>query len=73
MAVVLTVLGNSINNTIVVYDRIRENRNLYGNSLSLKELVNMSITQSITRSVNNNCYHSLLPYSQSALYVQSAA
>lgn len=52
MAVVLTVLGNSINNTIVVYDRIRENRNLYGNSLSLKELVNMSITQSITRSVN---------------------
>ena len=52
MAVILTVLGNSINNTIVVYDRIRENRNLYGNSLSLKELVNMSITQSITRSVN---------------------
>lgn len=52
MAVVLTVLGNSINNTIVVYDRIRENRNLYGNSLSLRELVNMSITQSITRSVN---------------------
>ena len=48
MAVVLTVLGNSINNTIVVYDRIRENRNLYGNSLSLKELVNMSIAQSIT-------------------------
>ena len=45
MAVVLTVLGNSINNTIVVYDRIRENRNLYGNSLSLKELVHMSITQ----------------------------
>ena len=36
MAVVLTVLGNSINNTIVVYDRIRENRNLYGNSLSLR-------------------------------------
>ena len=52
MAVILTVLGNSINNTIVVYDRIRENRNLYGNSLSIRELVNLSITQSITRSVN---------------------
>ena len=52
IAAMLTVVGYSINNTIVVYDRIRENRNLYGNSLSLKELVNMSITQSITRSVN---------------------
>ena len=52
MAVILTVLGNSINNTIVIYDRIRENRNLYGNTISLRELVNMSITQSITRSIN---------------------
>ena len=51
MAVVLTVLGNSINNTIVVYDRIRENRNLYGNSLSLKELDNTFC--------KHNCYHSL--------------
>lgn len=52
MAVILTVLGNSINNTIVIYDRIRENRNLYGNTITLRELVNMSITQSITRSIN---------------------
>lgn len=52
MAVILTILGNSINNTIVVYDRIRENRNLYGDSMSLRELVNLSITQSLTRSVN---------------------
>ncbi len=52
IAVVLTVLGNSINNTIVVYDRIRENRGLYGNSISLRELTNMSITQSLSRSIN---------------------
>lgn len=52
MAVVLTTLGNSINNTIVVYDRVRENRTLYGDSLSLRELVNLSITQSIRRSIN---------------------
>lgn len=52
MAVILTILGNSINNTIVVYDRIRENRNLYGDTLTIRELVNLSITQSITRAIN---------------------
>lgn len=52
MAVVLTVLGYSINNTIVVYDRIRENRNLYGKKMSHRELVNTSIRQSLTRSIN---------------------
>ncbi len=52
MAVILTVLGNSINNTIVIYDRIRENRNLYGTSMKLSDLVNMSISQSLTRSIN---------------------
>jgi preprotein translocase subunit SecF len=51
MAVVLTILGYSINNTIVVYDRIRENRNLYGKKLSFTELVNKSVNQSLTRSV----------------------
>jgi len=52
MAVILTILGNSINNTIVVYDRVRENRNLYGTSMELRELVNLSITQSVTRAIN---------------------
>lgn len=52
MAVVLTVLGYSINNTIVIYDRIRENRNLYGKKMSHRELVNTSIRQSLTRSIN---------------------
>lgn len=54
MAVVLTVLGYSINNTIVVYDRIRENRALYGKKLTHRELVNKSIKQSLTRSVNTS-------------------
>lgn len=52
MAVVLTTLGNSINNTIVVYDRVRENRTLYGTSMPLRDLVNLSITQSLKRSFN---------------------
>ncbi|MDR0222469.1 MAG: protein translocase subunit SecF [Oscillospiraceae bacterium] len=52
MAVVLTVLGYSINSTIVIYDRIRENRALLGNRASYRELVNKSVSQSFTRSLN---------------------
>lgn len=52
MAVVLTILGYSINNTIVTYDRIRENRTLYGKRMNLIELMNTSVTQTMTRSIN---------------------
>lgn len=52
MAVVLTILGYSINNTIVTYDRIRENRTLYGKKMGLVELMNTSVTQTMTRSIN---------------------
>lgn len=51
MAVILTILGYSINNTIVLYDRVRENRKLYGKKLTIDELVNTSINQSLTRSI----------------------
>lgn len=54
MAVVLTILGYSINNTIVIYDRIRENETLYRKSKSRDEIVNMSINQSLTRSINTS-------------------
>lgn len=49
VAVVLTILGCSINNTIVVYDRIRENRTLMPVE-KLEKLVNYSTTQSMSRS-----------------------
>ncbi len=52
MAVLLTILGYSINATIIIYDRIRENRRLYGAQKSLAELVNMSISQSMGRSIH---------------------
>ncbi len=52
MAVILTILGYSINNTIVTYDRIRENRTLYGKKMGLVELMNTSVTQTMTRSIN---------------------
>ncbi len=51
VAVILTILGFSLNDTIVIYDRIRENRGIYGNKMSIEELSNMSISQSITRSI----------------------
>ena len=49
VAVVLTILGCSINDTIVVYDRIRENRKLMPD-LDVTKLVDISSTQSVTRS-----------------------
>lgn len=52
MAVLLTILGYSINATIIIYDRIRENRRLYGDGKTLGELVNMSVSQSFGRSVH---------------------
>ncbi|MCR5600442.1 MAG: protein translocase subunit SecF [Ruminococcus sp.] len=53
VAVFLTILGYSINNTIVIYDRIRENRKLMPKA-SLNELINASCTQSLTRSVRTS-------------------
>lgn len=52
IAVILTILGYSINDTIVIYDRIRENKKLFGNKLNSEQLVNKSINQSLRRSIN---------------------
>ncbi len=49
IAVFLTILGYSLNDTIVIYDRIRENKELYGNKKSIRELTNLSISQSMKR------------------------
>ena len=51
IAALLTILGYSINDTVVIYDRVRENRRLYGNTMDFTALVNKSINQSLTRSV----------------------
>jgi preprotein translocase subunit SecF len=51
IAVVLTILGYSLNDTIVIYDRIRENRKLLGSKTDYSVLVNTSINQTFTRSV----------------------
>ncbi|SMC50255.1 protein translocase subunit SecF [Papillibacter cinnamivorans] len=54
IAAVLTIIGFSINDTIVIYDRIRENARLLGKKVNTEELVDISITQSISRSINTN-------------------
>ena len=50
VAALLTIAGYSINDTIVIYDRIRENVKLYRKA-SMKEIVNMSVNQTLSRTV----------------------
>ncbi|MGD9559201.1 MAG: protein translocase subunit SecF [Oscillospiraceae bacterium] len=52
IAALLTILGYSINDTVVIYDRVRENRRLLGKNAPFAELVNLSINQSLRRSIN---------------------
>jgi preprotein translocase subunit SecF len=53
IAAILTLLGYSLNDTIVVYDRIRENnKRLRGNSLD--SIVNRSINEVISRTINTS-------------------
>ncbi len=54
VAVVLTILGYSLNDTIVVYDRIRENRRKMGAKAPINEVVNLSLNQSFTRTLNTS-------------------
>lgn len=54
IACLLTIVGYSINATIVIFDRIRENLALKGPRADLAEVVNLSITQTFTRSINTS-------------------
>lgn len=53
IACMLTIVGYSINATIVIFDRIRENRTLM-EGVSLEEITNVSITQTFSRSINTS-------------------
>ncbi len=54
MAVILTILGYSVNDTIVVYDRIRENQSLLPAGTKLPELVNISLSQTMRRTIRTS-------------------
>ncbi len=51
LAAFLTVLGYSLNDTIVVFDRIRENMNILGRSKVSPDIIDMSINQTLSRTV----------------------
>jgi SecD/SecF fusion protein len=54
IACMLTIVGYSINATIVIFDRIRENLRERSHKESLEDLVNRSITETFTRSINTS-------------------
>ena len=65
IAALLTILGYSINDTIVVFDRIRENRPKFS-KYDFASLVDTSVTQTLRRSINTS-FTTLLAIS--ALYI----
>jgi preprotein translocase subunit SecF len=54
IAAILTIVGYSVNDTIVIFDRIRENMERYKPTKweELADVVNLSINQTLTRSIN---------------------
>lgn len=51
---ILTVIGFSVHDTIVVFDRIRENLRYYSKKMSFGEIVDASVNQTIARSINTS-------------------
>ncbi|MEG2235935.1 MAG: protein translocase subunit SecF [Clostridia bacterium] len=51
VAVLLTIIGYSINDTIIIYDRIRENKRKVTKSSDLKDTINISIAQTMKRTL----------------------
>ena len=53
IAALLTIVGYSINNTIIIFDRIRENAHKAGlRQLPREQIVNLSVTESLPRTLN---------------------
>ena len=51
---ILTVIGFSVHDTIVIYDRIRENYKFFNKKLTFNEITNASVNQTLARSVNTS-------------------
>jgi preprotein translocase subunit SecF len=54
LTAMLTVVGYSVNDTIVTFDRVRENLRYYGKKMTFGEIVDSSINQTLTRSINTS-------------------
>ncbi len=59
VAVILTILGYSVNDTIVIYDKIRYNKRLFSGKMSIEEIADKSINQCLTRTINTSLMSSL--------------
>ncbi|MCI1273631.1 MAG: protein translocase subunit SecF [Clostridiaceae bacterium] len=54
LTAVLTVIGFSVHDTIVVFDRIRENLRYYSKKMTFGEIVDASVNQTLARSINTS-------------------
>lgn len=54
IACMLTILGYSINSTIVTFDRIRENKKMMKKVDTLEDIVNTSVSQTVSRNINTS-------------------
>lgn len=54
IAALLTILGYSVNDTIVVYDRVRENLMRSSNKVDFENIVNRSLNETLGRSINTS-------------------
>ena len=50
----LTIIGFSVHDTIVVFDRVRENLKYYSKKMTFGEIMNVSVNQTLTRSINTS-------------------
>lgn len=71
IACMLTIVGYSINNTIIVFDRIRENAITKPGKDKLQEVVDLSINQTISRSVNTSITTFIMVFMLAILGVDS--
>ncbi len=53
VAAMLTIIGYSINDTVIIYDRVRENMKIL-RKMPIRELVNKSVMQTVSRSINTS-------------------
>ncbi|MBO7401585.1 MAG: protein translocase subunit SecD [Lachnospiraceae bacterium] len=71
IACVLTILGYSINATIVIFDRIREEKGEAGSKVDNKDIVNKCISQTMTRSIDTSITTLLMVISLAVFGVDS--
>ena len=51
LAALLTVIGYSINDTVVIFDRIRENKDIH-KGMEIRKLINLSMNETLSRTIN---------------------